>query len=141
MWRADASVGLRGSRLVAVRVRKLEDVNAVESLGAGFFAAVCQAAPGAVIYADYRRTSPLSSLVATAWSRDMRRANHAVARSGMLLDPANAVFNLQLARVVHCAGSPARRLFTDARELYAWLAPTLTEQERAVLEGLLVSRV
>jgi hypothetical protein len=120
-----------------VRVRRLSDVDAVESLGAGFFAAVCQAAPGAMIFADYRCTSPLSAPVATAWSRDMRRANGTVARSGMLLDPANAVFNLQLARVVHCAGNPARRLFTDARDLYAWLEPGLTEDEREVLISLL----
>jgi hypothetical protein len=135
--RRHASIGFRGNRLVEIHVRRLETVDAVESLSAGVFAAVSQTSHGAVIFADHRHASPVQAPVATAWSRDMRRANRSVARSGILVDPANVVFNLQLARVVHCAGSAARRIFTDAHELYAWLAERLDDDERATLEGLL----
>jgi hypothetical protein len=130
-------VGVRGTRLVEVRIDRLDSVDAVASLSAGFFAAVGQTRHGAVIFADHRRASPLSAPVTGVWARDMRRANGSVTRSGILLDKANVVFNLQLARIVHCAGSASRRLFTDPRELYAWLAEPLDEGERAALEGLL----
>jgi hypothetical protein len=67
----------------------------------------------------------------------MRRANRSIGRSGILLDPSNTVFNLQVARVVRCAGSDARRLFTDPRQLYDWASHDLTTSERAALADLL----
>lgn len=135
--RSPAFAGLLGKRLVEVSVQRLHDVAAVESLSARVYAAVRQAGPGAVICADFRAASPLPFDVASAWSRDMRRANHAIARSGILLDPSNVMFNLQLARVVQCAGHDSRRLFTDPRELCDWLGVLLTEDERASLRSLI----
>jgi hypothetical protein len=46
------------------------------------------------------------------------------------------MFNLQVVRVVQCAGNPARRLFTDPRELLAWLKDCLPSDERDLLGAL-----
>jgi hypothetical protein len=129
--------GVRGEHLIEIRVRRLDDVAAVASLSAGVIEAVRQVDRGAVIWGDYRGASPISAQVASAWSRDMRHANRSIARSGILLDPANEMFNLQVVRVVQCAGNPSRKLFTDPRELLAWLRDDLTPDEREVLRGLI----
>jgi hypothetical protein len=47
------------------------------------------------------------------------------------------MFNLQVVRVVQCAGNPSRRLFTDPRELLAWLHDYLSTEEREVLRCLI----
>jgi hypothetical protein len=57
----------------------------------------------------------------------------------MLLDPSNTMFNLQVERIVQCAGNAQRRLFNDPDELRGWLEGTLTETERAALGRLLVA--
>src|SRR5271170_3882808 len=85
---------VRVGRIVEVRPRRLADPTDVESLNAGVFAALQLAGPGAVICADYREVKPLSLQVADAWTRAMRRANQAIARSVLLLDPSNTIFNL-----------------------------------------------
>ena len=131
--------GVRGERLIEVRVRRLDDAAAVASLSAGVYEAVRQVDCGAVIWGDYRRASPISALVASAWSRDMRHANRSIARSGILLEPSNEMFNLQVIRVVQCAGNSARRLFTDARDLLAWLHDDLSPDDLEVLRGLIVA--
>lgn len=127
-------------RLVNVRVGRLASVADVESLCAAVFAAVLRAGPDAVIFSDVRKTTPLTSEVATAWSRAMRKANEAVARSALLLDPLNTMFNLQVERVVHCAGHEQRRLFNDAEDLRNWLDAGLTSTERAGLRVFLDAR-
>jgi hypothetical protein len=126
----------RTGRIVEVRVRRLADVGEVEALNEQVMAAVRRAGPGAVICADHRLVGPLSREVADAWARGMRGANGAIARGGLLLDPANAMFNLQVERVVHCAGNPARRLFSDVEELRSWVSAVLTEPEREALRTL-----
>jgi hypothetical protein len=128
---------VRVGRVVEVRVRRLADLADVESLNACIVAAIRLAGPGAVICADHRLASPLPSDVADASSHAMRKANSGIARSGLLLDPANTMFNLQVERIVRCAGSPARRLFTDSRELCDWVDDALTEPERVELRTFL----
>jgi hypothetical protein len=130
--------GVRGEHLIEIRVRRLDDVAAVASLSAGVVQAVRQVDCGAVLWGDYRGASPISATVASAWSRDMRHVNRSIARSGILLDPANEMFNLQVVRVVQCAGNPSRKLFTDPRELLAWLRDDLSADEREVLRDLIL---
>jgi hypothetical protein len=124
-------------RVVEIRVVRLLDPADVESLHSSVRAAMDRAGAGATICADCRRTLPLSSPVSTAWSRHMRSANRSIARSALLLDPSNTMFNLQLERIVRCAGNPTRRLFADVDELSDWVAPGLTEWERKALRAFL----
>lgn len=127
---------VRSNRIVEVHVRRLATVDDVESLHAQVSAAVRRTGPRAVICADHRSASPLSREVADAWSRNMRDNNRSMMRGALLLDPTNAMYNLQVERVVHCAGSPSRRLFADIEELRDWVSDALTEPERKALRGL-----
>jgi hypothetical protein len=130
---------VRAARIVEVHVRRLPTLDDVESLHAQVLAAVRRAGPGAVICADHRFASPLSREVADVWSRNMRGNNGGIVRGALLLDPANTMYNLQVERVVHCAGSAARRLFADIEELRDWVSDALTEPEREALRGLFSS--
>jgi hypothetical protein len=128
---------VRVGRIVEVRPRRLADRSDVESLKADVFAALQRAGPRAVICADYRGAKPLSEQMANAWSRAMRCTNPAIARSVLLLNPSNTIFNLQLERVVHCAGTSTRRLFADIDELRRWVEGDLTQPERDALRAFL----
>ncbi len=135
--RAAVYAGVRVGRVVEIRVTRLADLADVESLNARVFDAMRRAGSGAVICGDYRRASPVSRQVANAWSRAMRSSNRGIVRSALLLDPTNAMFNLQLERVVRCAGNPTRRLFADMGELRDWLGGDLTQSERDALQAFL----
>jgi hypothetical protein len=57
-------------------------------------------------------------------------------KSAILLDPLNSTFNLQLERIVRCAGNSARRVFWRTDELHAWMEGEKTEHERRALAEL-----
>lgn len=128
-WSAGSFARVRVGRIVEVHAGQLAHLTDVASFSAAVFAALYRAGPGAVICADYRDATPFTGEVANAWSRAMRRTNASIARSAILLDPSNTMYNLQLERVVHCAGSEDRRLFKDADELCDWLDGILTKSE------------
>jgi hypothetical protein len=134
---ADTFARLCAGRLVEVRVRRLAEVADLVVLNAGVSEAVRRAGPRAVICADYRVASPVSCEVADGWSRAMRETNSMIERSALLLDPANVTFNLQVERIVRCAGNPLRRLFTSAVELELWMCGSLEEQEHRALRAFL----
>lgn len=127
---------VRAGRIVEVRVGRLARLADVQSLNASFFAAVARGGPGAVICGDFRKATPITGEIANVWSQAMRRANEFIARSALLLDPSNTMFNLQLERVVRCAGNEDRRLFSHADELCDWLDAALTHPEREALRTL-----
>jgi hypothetical protein len=134
------SARVRVGRLVEVRVGRLANRADIESLHASVMAAMRLAGPEFVVCADHRFAFPISSDLADPWSRDMRGANRSLGRSAILLHPANTTFNLLIQRVVRCAGSDARRVFTDREELEEWLDGRLSETERAALRGFLDGR-
>jgi hypothetical protein len=127
-------------RLVEVRVYRLADIHDVERLNAEAHAAIRRAGPGAVVYGDHRDASPLARDVADVWARGMREANRNISRSAILLDPDNTTFNLQLERVVRCAGYPARLIFSAPAELQARMETYLSGQERDALLHSLYER-
>ena len=127
-------------RLVEVRVGLLATLADVERLNDAVLRAVRRNSPAAVISADYRRATPVTREVANFWSAAMRRANRYVARSAVLLDPSNTLLNLQVERVVRCAGNERRRLFEEEQELRQWLDDALTDPEREAL-GTMFSEV
>ncbi len=127
-------------RLVEVRVLRLIDIEDVERLNAEAHAAIGRAGPGAVVYGDHRGASPLARDVADVWARGMREANRSIARSAILLDPANTTFNLQLERIVRCAGSSSRRIYSAPAELQAMMDAVLVGHERDALRRSLYDR-
>jgi hypothetical protein len=135
--RARSAARVLAGSIVEVRVRRLANVGDVAALHGQVVAALRRAGPRPVICADHRLASPLSRDVADAWSRVMRQNNAAGLREGLLLDPSNAMYNLQIERVVRCAGNPARRLFVDADLLRDWIGWRLSASERKALADLL----
>ena len=132
----DSSVRLRAARIVDLRVRRLVEPAHIEFLHSEVQAAIRSAGVSVLVCADFRFASPVSREVAGRWARAMRQSNSGVVRSGLLLDPANAVFNLQIERVVRCAGNPQRRFFADPDELRRWVGTELPGSERAALDEL-----
>lgn len=122
-------------RIVEVHVERLATVADVASLHAAVVGAIRRTGNETVICADHRLASPLSAEVADAWSRAMRRAMGRPTRRAILLDPSNMVYNLQLERIVQCAGIPAR-LFADIDEFLDWVGEALAPSERDVLRDL-----
>src|SRR5579862_3217090 len=130
---AAAFQAVRAGRVIQIRVRRLADVTDVERLGDAVGAALRDAGPGASICADYRSTLPLSPAVAKTWAKVMRGTNGVLARSAVLIDPRNTLFNLQMERIVRCSANPARRIFQDVDRLGDWMAGVLEESEQAAV--------
>jgi hypothetical protein len=128
---------VRTGRLVEVRVGRMGSLADIESLNTAVFAAVRSVGPGVVVCADHRFASPLPSDLADVWAGAMRRANRSLIRGAILLDSTNVTFNLQIARIVQCAGSDMRRVFTAREALYEWLDAGLTEVERVALRSFI----
>ncbi len=128
---------VRTGRLVEVRIGRLSAAADIESLNTAVLAAFRSVGPGVLVCADHRFAHPLPGHLADAWSGAMRRTNRSVARSAFLLDPANITFNIQIERIVRCAGSDARRVFTDREVLHEWLDSWLTDAERTALRVFL----
>ncbi len=128
---------VRSGRVIQIRDRRLEEVTDVARLEDAVGTALRDAGPGATICADYRGTLPLSPAVAKAWSKAMRQTNGSLARSALLLDPRNTLFNLQIERIVHCSANPSRRTFLDVARLRDWVAGVLEEWEREAVGAFL----
>jgi len=127
----------RVGRVVEVRVRNLSTLADVQAINAQVAAALHRAGPGAIICADHRSASPFSGRVADLWADGMRAANKRISWAALLLDPLNTTFNLQIERVVRCAGSPTRRLVTGLGEMQAWLGGSLSVAEWSAIETFL----
>jgi hypothetical protein len=137
--KGQSRVLVRGSRIVEVRIRRLSHVDEVATLHAQVTRAIRGIGSGAIICADHRRAFPVSGEVADALSRAMRSNNDGIARSGTLLAPQNTMYNLQVERVMQCAGNPARRLFANLDELREWVGEPLAVAERDALHDLFVA--
>ncbi len=124
-------------RLIELRVFDLAVPEDVALMNGAIAAAASAVGTQSIIVADARPAGPFPHEVGDAWSRVMRLHNAHLVRSAILLDPANDTFNLQLARVVRCAGSPRRRWFYDPCELRDWLVDLSTPFELARLDELL----
>jgi hypothetical protein len=130
---------VRVGRLIEVRApRGLTSLADVNAFAAHVLAATRETGGQALLCADYRRASPLMPEAAGPWSHAMREANDYILRSAVLVEPRNTMFNLQIARVVRCAGhADRRRIFEDAAELRDWLGDAATEAERQAIDAFL----
>jgi hypothetical protein len=134
--RASSFVRVREGRIVEIRVRSLVDLDDLASFCANAGLTIRHAGPRAVVCADHRSATPLSPEVADEWSRRIRQGNPAHSKtSAILLDPANALYNLQVERIMQCAGKQVR-LFPALDELMGWLGGILTDAEKATVREL-----
>jgi hypothetical protein len=124
-------------RLVTFRVvRPADDANA-EAAALALRAAVMAVRGPAIICSDVTQARTFSEQTAQRFILLMKADNPKVERSAMLLDPTSATYALQVERMVHEAGNPARRTFRDARLLQEWLRPVLSAQEEHALRVFL----
>jgi hypothetical protein len=121
----------RVGRLIEVKLEYLSEVKDLVRIEEELGQAFTRAGAGAVICTDFRPIEVLSPEVGTALTEVFRRDNRRIERSAMLLSPANAIFSLQLERLLREAKNPARRAFRDAQPLLKWLAEILTPDELA----------
>jgi hypothetical protein len=124
-------------RLVEVRLWEIAHPGEFDAMSASLMSITAPIAGRVLVFADYRHASPFPQGIADAWSRAMRRFNLNVLRSAILVDPTNETFNLQLARVIQCAGLATRRSFDDPEELRDWLSQVSTPLEQERIDALL----
>lgn len=121
----------RVGRLIEVKLEYLSEVKDLVRIEEELSQAFTRAGTGAVICSDFRTIEVLSPEVGTALTEVFRRDNRRIERSAMLLSPTNAIFSLQLERLLREAQNPARRAFRDAQPLLKWLSEILTPEELA----------
>lgn len=90
-----------------------------------------------VIAADWRACRVLTPFVAERVVKMLSRSNPRVERSAILHNVDQATSVLQVLRLTREAVFSNRRVFTDERELEAWLGEILTQPERARVKALL----
>jgi hypothetical protein len=132
------SVECRVGRLVEARLWTPKTVVAVAMFAETLRRLFSTLSSKCVICADWRSANLLSPEVADALAELFRRGNPYLERSGVLLSSRNALFQLQVDRVVREAGSEARRTFLLAHEMRAWLGEVLVDAERKRMSEFLV---
>jgi hypothetical protein len=116
-------------RLIEIRLEWVNGVGEVLKMEEDLRQAFMQIGTGAIICADCRGIEVLSPAVSDALLETFKRDNPRLLRSALLLSPANAVFNLQVERLLREAGNPARRAFRAAEPLLSWLSEVLVPEE------------
>jgi hypothetical protein len=94
-----------------------------------------------VICADWRQTTLLAPEVADALVGLLRMGNAHFVRSAVLLPNGNALFTLQVERVIREANNPARRAFRRPPAMREWLSETLDGAETRRLHEFLTDAV
>ena len=135
--RVPYAVRARVGRLLEVQVFDIALPEDVARLNEQLLAEAAKVSAPPILLADHRAAGPFPQEVGDAWSRAMRHFNATIERSAILLERDNETFNLQIARVVRCAGSPRRRCFFEPPELRAWLAEVATPAELSRLDALI----
>jgi hypothetical protein len=125
-------------KLVTIRIGRIATVADVASVQTDIVRAIHRAVgPSCVICSDCRAAAPFPPDVVDAWSRSMRENNHRFERAAMLVDANSAMFSLQAARAVRCAGKSERHIFTDPDAVLGFLDAALTDIERFELRRFL----
>jgi hypothetical protein len=140
------SVRCRVGRLVEARLYLPQTAAEVASFAEELRRVFSRVRDKCVICADWRAATLLAPPVADALVNLLRRGNPFLERSAVLLAADNAVFSLQVERVVREASRmreanhPARRTFRDPASMRAWLAEVLTSEEVRRVDEFLVER-
>jgi hypothetical protein len=116
-------------RLVEARLFVLQTVDEVSAFQGAMRDAFRRAGPKSVICADWRAANLLAPDVADALIALLKVGNAFFERSAILLGTEQALFGMQVERVVREAASPARRTFRDALTMRRWLAEVLNADE------------
>jgi hypothetical protein len=131
------TVRCEAGRLIEARLLSLRDVADVvsfeEAMGRGF----AKSGGQAIICADWRRAHLFAPEVADRLIGLLQRANPRVVRAAILLTQDQAVFALQVERVVRAAGHRVRRAFRSKNQMRQFLALDLDDAELRALDEFL----
>jgi len=93
-----------------------------------------------VTVVDWRHCPLMSPEAADHMLQRIASVNSSTERSAALARDDSPLAVLQFVRLIRDANLPDRKLFTDANELYHWLAEVLTPSERVRLRAFLSER-
>jgi hypothetical protein len=123
------TVDCKVGRLIEARLFLLQTPDEVTVFQAAMRDAFRRAGPRSVICADWRSANLLAPEVADAMMGLLRVGNAFFERSAILLGQDQAIFGMQVERVVREAANPARRTFRDPLKMRMWLAEVLDDDE------------
>ncbi len=86
-----------------------------------------------VVCADYRRVKFMKAELVNQFIAFLANVNPHIERSAIWVDPKNAIFNVQVMRIVREANNPHRKVFEDPNALRTFLAELLNPEERTRL--------
>lgn len=93
-----------------------------------------------VTVVDWRHCPLMSPEAADHMLKRIAAVNSSTERSAALALEDSPLAVLQFVRLIRDANLPDRKLFTDANDLYRWLAEVLTPTERLRLKAFLAER-
>ncbi len=128
---------IRVGRLYEHRLGTLSAVDELAALRERGIAVMKASPSPVVVCADYRNVKFVKAELVAQFIEFLKAVNPKIERSGVLLAPGNAIFTLQMTRMVREADFPNRRTFTEPRELEGWLGEVLTAPERTRLGAFL----
>jgi hypothetical protein len=123
------TVDCKVGRLVEARLFQLQSADEVSIFQAAMRDGFRKAGPKSVICADWRPAGVLSPEVAEGIIGLLRVGNAFFERSAILLAQDQALFGMQVERVVREARNPSRRTFRDSLKMRKWLAEVLDAEE------------
>ena len=126
---------IRVGRLYEHRLGTLESDEEMLALRERGIAVMYASPRPVVVCADYRHVRFVRADLVDKFVDFLRIVGPKIERSAVLLAPDNAVFTMQMRRMVREANFPNRRTFKSPTEVETWLADVLTADERTRLKA------
>jgi hypothetical protein len=136
MW----SIELNAGRLVEAKVASPADMEEAIAFQHRLIEVVSGAPDTVVLCVDLRDARVFTQDVADRVIGMLRAENKKLARGGILLPPQDAVFGLQIERLVREAAHPDRQTFREVKPMMDWLSQVLKVPEIASMRKFLQTR-
>jgi hypothetical protein len=130
---------IRVGRLYEHRIVSLDSEEDIVAVGMKAGEVMARSREQVVVCADYRQLRFLKQELTEQFIERIGRLNDRIERSAVLITNDQAIFNLQMARMIRRMNYPNRRLFHDPKELQVWLGEVLTPPERLRLAAFLAN--
>jgi hypothetical protein len=128
---------IRVGRLYEHRILELDSPDEIARLGARAREVMTSHPGNVVVCADFRFVKFVRHDLVEQFVKAISQVNPKVERSGVLITGEQAIFNLQIKRMVREMGHPGRQVFKDVAALRAWLGEKLIAEELARLDAFL----
>jgi hypothetical protein len=133
MWSIENNAG----RLVEIKVASPVNMTEAAEFQAKLVQTV-QLTPGRIVLcADIREATVFAPEVAARVTGMLRAENAKLERGAILLPPENAVFGIQIERLIREAGADYRQTFRETKPAIVWLSQSLHVREIARLRVFL----